>query len=141
MTDESQRDELKFGLGGLLDRGALNRLQAEQRQESTQAEGSVTDALYPTRRLRSAPHDAAPAPLPAGVDLALLPDAIRAAAWLPANERMRLLANVRALAAFVEQSRAASSRPLGGTETAARPQQHEPGRDGEQREGQADLYR
>lgn len=105
MTDESQRDELKFGLGGLLNRGALIRLQT-QAPEATQAEGSVTDALYPTRRLRTEPHGTQQAPLPAGIDLAGLPDAIRAAPWLAANERMRLLANVRALAAFVEQSRA-----------------------------------
>ncbi len=106
MTDESQRDELKFGLGGLLDRGALNRLQTESREEPTQAEGSVTDALYPSRRLHTAPHETQEAPLPSGVDLAALPAAIRAAAWLSANERMRLLANVRTLAAFVERSRA-----------------------------------
>ncbi|MDQ6750633.1 MAG: hypothetical protein M3Z33_07780 [Actinomycetota bacterium] len=106
MTDESQRDELKFGLGGLLDRRALNRLQTESREEPTRAEGSVTDALYPSRRLQTAPHDTQAAPLPAGVDLAALPDAIRAAAWLSPNERMRLLANVRALADFIERSRA-----------------------------------
>jgi len=115
MTDESQRDELKFGLGGLLDRGALTRLQTQAPEAATQAEGSVTDVLYPTRRLRTEPHGTKPAPLPRGIDLAGLPDHIRAAPWLAANERMRLLANVSALAAFVEQSRARArvSKPEG----------------------------
>lgn len=106
MTDESQRDELKFGLGGLLDRRALNRLRAQGDEQAPQVEGPVTDVLYPTRRVRTAPQAAAESPLPAGVDLAALPEAIRTAGWLPPNERMRLLAHARALGAFVEQSRA-----------------------------------
>lgn len=106
MTDESQRDELKFGLGGLLDRGALNRLRAQDDEPATQVEGPVTDVLYPTRRVRTAPQAPVESPLPGGVDLAGLPEAIRTAGWLGANERMRLLAYTRALGAFVEESRA-----------------------------------
>ena len=106
MTDESQRDELKFGLGGLLDRGALGRLQTSRGEEGTQAEGAVTDALYPPRRLRTSPQEVQDPPVAPGVELAQLPDAIRTAAWLAPNQRMRLLASVRGLAAFVEQSRA-----------------------------------
>ena len=106
MTDESQRDELKFGLGGLLDRGALSRLQTSRGEEATQAEGPVTDALYPPGRLRTWAHETQGPPVAAGVELAQLPDAIRTAGWLAPNERMRLLASVRGLAAFVEQSRA-----------------------------------
>ena len=109
MTDESQRDELKYGLGGLLDRGALTRLQAQEEDESTQAEGAVTDLLYPTGRLRISAHESREPPVPPGVELAELPDAIRTAGWLAPNERMRLLANVRGLAAFVEQRRARRS--------------------------------
>ena len=106
MTDESQRDELKFGLGGLLDRDALGRLQAQAEDDSTKAEGAVTDVLYPTGRVRTSAREVRDAPVPPGIELAQLPDAIRTAGWLAANERMRLLANVRGLAAFVEQQRA-----------------------------------
>jgi hypothetical protein len=106
MTDESQRDELKFGLGGLLDRGALSRLQTSRGEEATQAEGPVTDALYPPRRLHTSAHETQDPPVAPGVELAQLPDAIRTARWLAPNERMRLLASVRGLAAFVEEARA-----------------------------------
>jgi hypothetical protein len=106
MTDESERDDLKFGLGDLKDRDALNRLPEISTRDAEAAERSVSDALYPERQLHSVAHRPGNKPaVPRGIELADVEAAILASAELADGERSQLLAYVRALAEF--HSRAA----------------------------------
>jgi hypothetical protein len=113
--DDSERDDLKLGEGDLKDRAALGRLPEVSPTDAAKAEQSAAEVLYPQRNIRSQPHskDAAqPAP-PARrghISLAALQDVILRDTSLDERRRAHLLAHVRALSSYHEETRAVPPR-------------------------------